>query len=125
MSDEQSRATVRHSDEIPREEVGAGEATEIQVLIGPEQGAPSFAMRRFIMGSGGGMPLHTNTVEHEQYVLRGRARVTLGDEVHEVRAGTVLLIPAGVPHDYRVLEAPYEFLCMVPNEPDRIEILED
>ena len=59
------------------------------------------------------------------YVLRGRARVTIDDEVHEVRAGTVLLIPAGVPHDYRVLEAPFEFLCMVPNEPDRIEILED
>jgi hypothetical protein len=30
-----------------------------------------------------------------------------------------------VPHDYRVLEAPFEFLCMVPNAPDKIEILED
>jgi quercetin dioxygenase-like cupin family protein len=125
MSDEQGRATVRHSDEVARQEVGAGKATETQVLIGPEQSAPNFAMRRFIMGPGGGMPRHTNTVEHEQYVLRGRARVTIGGEVHEVRAGTVLLIPAGVPHDYRVLEAPFEFLCMVPNGPDKIEILED
>lgn len=125
MSNEQSRATVRHNDEVTRRKVDAGQATETQVLIGPEDGAPNFAMRRFIMGPGGGMPRHTNTVEHEQYVLRGRARVTIGDEVHEVRAGTVLLIPAGVPHDYTVLEAPFEFLCMVPNEPDRIEILEE
>ena len=70
------------------------------------------------------MPYHTNTVEHEQYVLGGRARVRIGDDVHEVSAGNVLYMPAGVPHDYQVIEAPFEFLCMVPNAPDRIEILE-
>jgi hypothetical protein len=30
-----------------------------------------------------------------------------------------------VPHSYRVLEAPFEFLCMVPNAPDRLEILDE
>ena len=39
-------------------------------------------------------------------------------------AGSVLYIPAGTPHDYTVVEAPFEFLCMVPNRPDRIEIVE-
>jgi len=29
-----------------------------------------------------------------------------------------------VPHAYEVLEGPFEFLCMVPNLPDRIEIVE-
>ena len=71
------------------------------------------------------MPRHTNTVEHEQYVLRGRARVTIGNEIHEVSPGTVLYIPAGVPHDYNVIEAPFEFLCMVPNKADRVEIVDD
>ena len=80
--------------------------------------------RRFIMGAGGGMPRHTNLVEHEQYVLAGRARITVGDAVHEVAAGNTLYIPAGVPHSYTVLEAPFEFLCVVPNSPDRIEILD-
>jgi quercetin dioxygenase-like cupin family protein len=69
------------------------------------------------------MPRHTNAVEHEQYVLAGRARVTVGDRAHEVTAGDVLFIPAGVPHSYQVLEAPFEFLCMVPNAPDRLEVL--
>jgi quercetin dioxygenase-like cupin family protein len=97
----------------------------MQLLIGPDDGAPNFALRRYTMGPGGGMPRHTNTVEHEQYVLSGRARVGIGDDVHEVAAGDVLLIPAGAPHFYSVLSAPFEFLCVVPNAPDCIEVLED
>ena len=86
---------------------------------------PHFAMRRFIMGAGGGMPRHTNTVEHGQYVLKGRARVSIGEEVHEVGPGSVLYIPAGAPHDYQVIEAPFEFLCMVPHGEDRVEIRDE
>ncbi len=113
---------VRKMDDVPRRTVDAGTATVMQVLLGPEDGAPHFAMRRFIMGEGGGMPRHTNTVEHEQYVLRGRARVTIEDRTFQVEAGTVLYIPAGARHDYQVLEAPFEFLCMVPNREDQVKI---
>jgi quercetin dioxygenase-like cupin family protein len=69
------------------------------------------------------MPRHTNLVEHEQYVLRGRARITIGDAVHEVAPDHTLYIPAGVPHSYEVVEAPFEFLCVVPNAPDKIELV--
>ena len=130
MSDSQqpdsqdSQAAVKHADDVPRQTVAAGTATETQVLIGPGDGAPNFALRRFSMGKGGGMPRHTNSVEHEQYVLKGRARVGIGDEVHEVTAGNALYIPAGAPHYYEVVEAPFEFLCIVPNGPDKIEIVE-
>ena len=82
-------------------------------------------MRRFIMQPGGGMPRHTNTVEHEQYVLRGQARVVIGDETHDVKAGDVVYIPAGTPHSYESTgEEPFEFLCAVPNQPDTIEIVD-
>jgi quercetin dioxygenase-like cupin family protein len=82
-------------------------------------------MRRFIMEPGGGMPMHTNTVEHEQYVLRGRATIVIAGKAYEVEPGNVVFIPAGVPHSYRSTgEEPFEFLCMVPNLPDTIEILE-
>ena len=117
--------TVKSTREIPTQLVAAGVATRTQVLLGPDDGAPNFAMRRFLMGEGGGMPRHTNSVEHEQYVLCGRARVTIGAALHEVSAGDVVYIPAGLPHDYTVLEAPFEFLCIVPNLPDQIEIVED
>ncbi len=117
-------AVVKKSALVKSVDVAAGTSTKTQVLLGPEDGVPHFAMRRFSMGAGGGMPLHTNLVEHEQYVLQGRAKVGIGEEVHEVEAGHVLYIPAGVPHFYEVVEAPFEFLCMVPNSPDRVQILD-
>jgi len=117
--------TVRPADAVAAQPVAAGTATEVQILLGPAEGAPNFALRRFRMGAGGGMPRHTNEVEHEQYVLSGRARITVGDDVHEVSPGHTLYIPARVPHSYEVLEAPFEFLCIVPNAPDKIQILDE
>jgi quercetin dioxygenase-like cupin family protein len=117
------RPAVKRADAVASRPVAAGVATEIQVLLGPDDGAPNFALRRFRMGEGGGMPLHTNRVEHEQFVLAGRAKVTIGAAVHEVAAGSALYIPAGIPHSYEVVEAPFEFLCIVPNAPDRIAIV--
>lgn len=114
---------VRRAESVAATPVVAGTATAVQVLVGPAEGAPNFALRKFSMGPGGGMPLHTNAVEHEQYVLAGRARVAVGAQVHEVAAGHALFIPAGVPHSYEVVEAPFEFLCIVPNAPDRIELV--
>lgn len=115
---------VRRVEDVPSEPVAAGEATAIQVLIGDREG-PHFSMRRFEMQPGGSMPLHTNTVEHEQYVLSGRADVRIGDEVHRVEPGAVVFIPAGTPHDYQVVgDEPFAFLCLVPNQPDEIRIVE-
>ncbi len=120
-----AEGVVKRAEAVGLKEVAAGIATQMQVLIGPEDGAPHFAMRRFVMGTGGGVPTHTNKVEHEQYVLRGRAEVGIGVKVHDVRSGDVLYIPAGTPHYYRVIEAPFEFLCLVPNAPDQLEIVRD
>ena len=116
---------VRPADDVPGTEVEAGRGTRVQVLLGPDEGAPHFALRRFRMEEGGGIPAHTNEVEHEQYVLRGRARITVGSDVHEVGPDHTLLIPAGVPHAYEVLEGPFEFLCVVPNAPDRLTFVDD
>lgn len=122
MTDQPTRGVVRAARDVPLKAVPAGTATEMQVLLGPADGAPNFVMRRFVMESGGGMPRHTNAVEHEQFVLRGRARITVGERVHEVGPDMTLFIPAGVPHSYEVVEAPFEFLCVVPNVPDEIRL---
>jgi quercetin dioxygenase-like cupin family protein len=116
--------SVKHVNDVHAQAVKAGELTSMQVLI-PAQEGPHFAMRRFVMEPGGGMPNHTNTVEHEQYVLRGHAMIGIGDEQFEVRAGNVVHIPAGVPHWYRNTgEENFEFLCMIPNLPDEIRLVE-
>ena len=117
--------SVRAAQAIPGQPVAAGRGTRFQVLIGADQ-APHFALRRFTMEPGGGMPRHTNEVEHEQYVLRGRARVGIGDEVFEVGSDDVVYIPAGVPHWYEAQgDDPFEFLCIVPNQADRLIILDE
>src|SRR5687768_14701308 len=112
---------LQHISRVRSQPVVQGIKTTRQVLVAPDE-APNFAMRKFTMQPGGGMPKHTNTVEHEQYVLRGRARIGLGDEVVEVKEGDALFIPAGLPHWYEALgDEPFEFLCMVPNKEDKIE----
>ncbi len=117
--------SVKHANDIPAEAVSAGTGTTRQVLIGPDEG-PNFAMRRFIMEPGGGMPKHTNSVEHEQYVLRGAATIGIGDKTIEVSEGDVVYIAAGTPHWYSAKEGePFEFLCVVPNEEDKIELVEE
>ncbi len=117
--------SVKHSQDVPAEPVSAGKATRKQVLISGDEG-PHFALRRFIMGPGGGMPRHTNVVEHEQYVLQGKARIGIGDETYIVQAGDVVFIPGGVPHWYQNIgDEDFIFLCAVPNKEDKTVILPD
>ena len=103
--------------------VTAGQGTTMQVLVSSDE-APSFALRRFVMEPGGGMPKHTNLVEHEQYILRGSATVEIGDEVFEVSEGDAVYIPGKVPHSYRAGKDGFEFICVVPNKEDRIDLVE-
>ena len=115
--------SVKHVKDVPANEVKAGDMATMQVLISAQEG-PHFAMRRFVMEPGGGMPEHTNTVEHEQYVLRGHANIGIGKEEFEVRAGDVVFIPEGVPHWYQNIgDENFEFLCLIPNQPDEIKLV--
>ena len=125
MSESANTQKVVPADAAERIDITAGTGTTMQVLIGPDE-APNFAMRRFSMEPGGGMPLHTNEVEHEQFVTRGRAQIGIGDQEYEVKAGDVVFIPAGVPHFYESTgDEPFEFLCLVPNLPDEIKLVDE
>ena len=116
--------SVKHIEDVEKTIVEAGVGTTKKVLISPDEG-PNFAMRCFTMEPGGGMPNHTNLVEHEQFVLRGQARIGIGEETFEVQAGSVVFIPSQVPHWYKNIgDGPFEFLCLVPNQPDETTILE-
>ena len=116
---------IKHSSDVEAKNVAAGTDTTIQVLISSQEG-PNFALRKFSMQKGGGMPRHTNTVEHEQYVLRGEAKITIGEETYHVKTGDAVFIPAGAVHSYENIgEEPFEFLCIIPNKEDKITILEE
>src|SRR5512141_2043804 len=117
--------TVKHASDVEAKDVAAGKDTTIQVLISSQEG-PNFALRRFTMQKGGGMPRHTNTVEHEQYVLKGQATITIGDETHHVKTGDVVFIPQGAVHSYENTgDEPFVFLCIIPNKEDKITIVSE
>lgn len=107
---------VRPADQVAKKPVQKGTNAFVQVLIGPDEGAPNFILRKFTILPGGRIPAHKHpTIEHEQYVLRGGMRLGLGEEAHEVVAGEAVLIPAGVAHWYENHgQEPVEFLCVIP-----------
>jgi len=116
---------IKHANEVEAKNVAAGKDTTIQVLISSQEG-PNFALRKFSMQKGGGMPRHTNTLEHEQYVLRGEATITIDGETYRVKTGDVVFIPEGAIHSYQNTgEEPFEFLCIIPNNEDKITIVDE
>ena len=127
MSDsDPATARVRRAESVEYEPVGAADGLRKGVLIDESDGAPTFALRRFVLEPGAAVPKHTNEVEHEQYVLEGEYVVGIEDEEHTVSSGDSLLIPAETVHWYRnegdELSA---FLCAVPNGDDTIELVRD
>ena len=109
--------------DVPSTPLLAGKGASMQMLISPEV-APHFAMRKFVIEKGGHMPLHTNSVEHEQYVIKGSAKVVIVGKTSIVSKDDVLFIPTGVAHSYDVIgDEDYEFLCLVPNLDDKIALV--
>ncbi|MBW6487787.1 cupin domain-containing protein [Sulfurimonas sp.] len=114
------RKEINSIEAVPQK---SGKGVFMKMLLSPDE-SPNFAMRNFTIEAGGHMPLHTNSVEHEQYVLSGRALVQIGDETFEAKAGDILLIPAGLSHSYKTLGSEaYSFLCLVPNSEDSVVLI--
>jgi quercetin dioxygenase-like cupin family protein len=109
-------AVVRPMSEVANTPVERSRGATIQVLIGPDEGAPRFFMRRFTIEPGGRIPKHRHEdIEHQQVVLEGEMAIGLDDDERVVRAGDTVFIPAGVAHWYENRTAsPIRFLCVVP-----------
>lgn len=117
--------TIKRAEDVSYESVGAAEGMSKGVLLDESDGAPNFAIRRFVLDPGASVPKHTNDVEHEQYVLSGEYTVGIDGEEHTVSAGDSLLIPAGVVHWYRnPNDEEGAFICAVPTGDDEIQLVE-
>jgi quercetin dioxygenase-like cupin family protein len=66
---------------------------------GEQHGAPISA---YIVSAkpGQGPPLHTHPYVETIFMLEGRATVTIGNEVREVEAGALAVVPANTPHKF-------------------------
>ncbi len=111
---------VRPMDASEAVEVERSRGTTIQILLGPEEGVPNFATRRFTIQPGGRIPSHRHEhIEHEQVVLEGSMVIGLDQREVTVTVGDCMFIPTGVAHWYENRGAvPVRFLCMVPMTQD-------
>ena len=107
---------VLESRQVETVPVRRARGARMAVLIGPDEGAPRFIMRRFLLAAGGRIPSHRHdTIEHEQVMVRGEMTIGLNDATHTVRAGDAIFIPAGTAHWYENRGSDeVEFLCSVP-----------
>ena len=84
-------------------------------LIGPADGAPHYRVRYFHVPAGGRTARERHPHDHGVVIQRGRARVTLGDEMNEVGAGDVVYVAGGELHCFEALgPEPLGFICVAP-----------
>jgi len=108
---------VARYDERPEEEVTmyGATGTTVRWLINRDNGARTFAMRRFVVQPGGEIPLHSHAEDHEMYVLEGEGVAFTRERETPIRADMFIYIPPWEEHGYRNTGSkPLVFLCMIP-----------
>ena len=90
--------------------------TDMQMLLGPGDGCPNFAMRKFTVHPGGHTPHHQHDYEHEVLVLAGRGHAVMPDgSRRSLSPGDVAYVPANQMHQFQNSgEVDFEFICLVP-----------
>lgn len=68
---------------------------------GPGTGASASGSSLLEVEPGRRLPRHTDSAEETIVVVTGRASVTVGGESADVAAGSVVVVPADVPHEVR------------------------
>lgn len=67
----------------------------------------------FAFAEGEGLSEHTAPYDALVYVLEGEAEVKLAGDVHQVRTGEAIVMPAGVPHALQAVQQFKMLLTMV------------
>jgi quercetin dioxygenase-like cupin family protein len=89
----------------------------MRLLIGPQDGAANFAMRRFTVRPGGHTPLHTHDWEHEVYVLAGAGESLSDAGPRPMKPGDFLYIPPNEKHQFKNIgPTDLEFICLIPSK---------
>lgn len=88
---------------------------EKHILVGPNDGAPTFVIRYFQLPKGGSSPLHQHPHEHGVMILHGHGQVTINEESHDLSPNDVVFISGGDLHQFRnMTDDPFGFFCTIP-----------
>ena len=108
-------SSIAEIDKVPMPVAGASQVMK-QLLVGREEGWTDHAMRLFSVGKDGHTPRHSHPWPHINYVVGGRGELRIGDQLHEVTAGSVAFVPDNVEHQFRNLgDEDFVFICIVPH----------
>ena len=111
---------IKHPQDVPAVpvQVEGAKDVKIRVLLGPQDHAPTFAMRIFEIGPGGHTPYHEHPFEHEVSILDGRIGVVTPQGIRPVDKGDVLLVMPGETHQFKNLSDTEQakIMCVVPVE---------
>lgn len=67
----------------------------------------------FAFDAGQGLSEHTSPYDATVHILDGRARLIIGGETVDAKAGELVIMPANVPHDVRAEERFKMLLIMI------------
>jgi quercetin dioxygenase-like cupin family protein len=85
------------------------------VLIGPQEGAPNFIMRRIELDAGGCTPHHSHDWEHVVFILKGTGKLKGEKGDLDLKPGSSVLVMPGEVHQFAAdPRTPLVFLCTIP-----------
>jgi quercetin dioxygenase-like cupin family protein len=91
----------------------------MRIMVGSDDGAPTFSMRHFTVDPGGNTPHHSHNYEHEVFIVEGAGRVECDGKFNDIKSGDVLFVPANSVHQFvNTSKSPLKFLCLVPTQFD-------
>ncbi|HET9455821.1 MAG TPA: cupin domain-containing protein [Candidatus Limnocylindrales bacterium] len=61
---------------------------------------PDLSVGLYVLAAGAPDPQQPHTEDEAYYVVDGAGRITVGGEVRDVRAGSIVFVAAGVPHRF-------------------------
>jgi quercetin dioxygenase-like cupin family protein len=117
----QQNVTLHRWEEMPRERVNA--TLERRLITGDR-----IMLAHVYLEKGSVVPRHAHENEQITYVLEGALRIWIGDDgaqVFDVRAGEVLCIPSGVPHQAEALEDTLDVDIFSPPRQDWLDKTDD
>src|SRR6266487_3413674 len=61
------------------------------------------SMGLYVLPAGGTDPQTPHTEDEVYYIVSGEAAISVGDEEHEVRPGSIIYVAANVPHRFHTI----------------------
>ena len=92
-----------------------GEKFIKQIIIGPDDGAPTFVIRFFQLPPGNASPLHKHPHEHGVLIIQGNVRVQIDNDFHDLTAMDSVFIEGETLHQFsNTGSQTLCFVCVVP-----------